>query len=262
MTCQDKPMRFRDISIGALPLAGLSALFAGCSSTPPGEPGTQVSGRFEGHVARPVAYDYLLYLPEGYGAEEQRWPLVLFLHGAGQRGDDIERLKEHGPPKLVAQGRSFPFILVSPQVPEGQWWDTEALAVLLDHVMATYAVDADRVYLTGLSMGGAGAWSLATHSPERFAAVVPICGAGLDLYRGRQRLTGVPIWAFHGAQDELVPVELSRLIVESVRMGGGNVKFTVYPDVGHDSWTRTYDNPELWEWLLSQQRTSATDPAP
>jgi len=255
-------MRFGNTAIGVLLLAGLSAVFAGCSAVPPGEPGSQTACHFEGRIKRTVAYDYLLYLPDGYGSEGERWPLVLFLHGAGERGDDLEKVKKHGPPKLVAQGRSLPFILVSPQVPEGQWWDTGALDALLDHVLETFAVDEDRVYLTGLSMGGAGAWSLAIRSPERFAAVVPICGAGLDLYRGRQRLTRVPIWAFHGAQDTVVPIDLTRLIVESVRKGGGHVKFTVYPDAGHDVWTRTYEDPELWEWLLNQRRTPVTGAGP
>src|SRR4028119_329769 len=129
-------------------------------------------------VTKVLKVGYLLYLPEAYGKDpNQKWPLVVFLHGSGESGSDLEKLKAHGPPKLIAQGKAFPFIVVSPQAPDGvrRGWDVEVLNALLDDMLAKYSVDTDRVYLTGLSMGGYGTWSWATANPERFAAVAPIC---------------------------------------------------------------------------------------
>jgi len=196
---------------------------------------------------------YLLYLPEGYGKKDKKWPLIMFLHGAGERGSDLELIKKHGPPKLIEQGRKFDFIVLSPQCPQGQWWTsrTELLSALLDDIESKYAVDKDMVYLTGLSMGGFETWTLASTYPERFAAITPICGGGESFFAGR--LKDVPIWAFHGAKDELVPLQRSKEMVDAVNAAGGNAKLTVYPDAGHDSWTQTYNNPELYEWFLSHR---------
>ncbi len=204
-------------------------------------------------IIKPVDIDYLLYLPKGYHETEQKWPLMLFLHGAGERGNDLELVKKHGPAKLVEQGKDFPFIIVSPQCPSGQWWTekTDTLMALLDDIESKYAVDTSRVYLTGLSMGGFGTWTLACRHPERFAAIAPICGGG-DWYLA-DRLKDVPVWAFHGAKDTVVPIALSETMVQAVERAGGSAKLTVYPEANHDSWTATYDNPELYEWLLSHR---------
>lgn len=198
-----------------------------------------------------ITMNYLLYLPEDYDQKES-WPLILFLHGAGERGDDLELVKVHGPPKLIANGQKFPFIVVSPQCPEALSWDPEKLTALLDTIVEKYKVDTDRIYVTGLSMGGFGTWSLAMHTPDRFAAIAPICGGGESRYA--DRIVGLPIWAFHGDKDEAVPIKRSQDIVNAVQKAGGNVEFTVYPGVGHDSWTETYDNPKLYEWFLSHTR--------
>ncbi|MBE7560195.1 prolyl oligopeptidase family serine peptidase [bacterium] len=195
---------------------------------------------------------YLLYLPPDYARSRARWPLVLFLHGAGERGANLERLKVHGPPRLVAQGKDFPFILVSPQCPAGRRWQSAPLIKLLDHIQAQYRVDPDRVYVTGLSMGGYGTWLLASEHPERFAAAAPICGRASP--EGAPRLKHLPLWVFHGARDNLVPITYSEQMVEALRALGADVRFTVYPEAGHDSWTETYDNPEFWDWLLAQRR--------
>lgn len=194
---------------------------------------------------------YLLYLPKDY-EEKQAWPLVLFLHGSGERGDDLEKVKIHGPPKQAAAGREFPFILVAPQCPLNQRWDPLALTALLDDLTSRYKVDQDRIYVTGLSMGGYGTWSLAIHTPDRFAAIAPICGGGDRELAGR--LTHLPIWVFHGANDAAVPLARSEEMVAAVKKAGGDAKLTVYPDAGHDSWTETYDNPEFYGWLLKQKR--------
>lgn len=233
-----------------LALAVAPALWA---QTP--APSAPTPQSFQKQITRSVGAKYLLSLPEGYGRDRwQRWPLVLFLHGSGERGDDLKKVTVHGPPKQAAQGKAFPFILVSPQCPAGQSWDPETLNALLDEVMARYAVDADRVYLTGLSMGGFGTWELAARSPERFAAIAPICGGGWR--RWARRLTNVPVWAFHGDQDRAVPLADGKEMVEAVTAAGGDATLTVYPGVGHDSWTRTYENPEFYAWLLRHHRVA------
>jgi predicted peptidase len=217
---------------------------------PKPEPGTQQAQKLDRNIK--VAMNYLLYLPKDY-AEKESWPLLLFLHGAGERGNDLDRVKVHGPPKLIAAGKEFPFIVVSPQCPNNQWWQPHELASLLDEIVEKYAVDPDRIYVTGLSMGGFGTWSLAGFSPERFAALVPICGGG-DPFIAR-RFGRTPVWVFHGAKDSVVPLAASEKMVEAVKASNGNVKFTVYPEAGHDSWTAAYDDPELYTWLLEQKRT-------
>ncbi len=190
-------------------------------------------------------------LPADYGKSKKAWPLVLFLHGAGESGSDLEKVKAHGPPKLVETNGPFSFILVSPQCPS-RGWNVDVLNALLDAVLKEYRVDKDRVYLTGLSMGGYGTWALAAAHPERFAALAPICGGGN--LADAKKLAQLPIWVFHGAKDPTVPLKRSEEMVEALKAAGGNPKFTVYPDAGHDSWTATYDNPEFFKWLLEQKR--------
>lgn len=205
---------------------------------------------------------YLLFLPKGY--EEQsakKWPMILFLHGAGERGSDVWRVAIHGPPSLVAKQPDFPFIVVSPQCPNDKIWDREALAGLLDEVQTTLRVDTSRVYLTGLSMGGYGTWDLGLAYPERFAAIAPICGGGntigvLLLPRDKQEaIKKMGIWAFHGAKDPVVPVNESERMVEVLkRIGANQAKLTVYPEADHNSWTETYNNQKLYDWFLEHKR--------
>lgn len=204
----------------------------------------------------PVHLKYLCYLPPDYGKQE-KWPVLLFLHGSGERGDDLDRVKIHGPPKLIAGGKDFPFIVISPQSPNGRWWQPAELVALLDDVANQYNVDQDRVYCTGLSMGGFGTWALGFYAPDRFAALAPICGGG-EKYWAAQ-FAHVPVWAFHGAKDSGVPLQRSEQMVQALKTAGGTPKLTVYPEAGHDSWTETYDNPEFYQWLLDQRRTQATD---
>ena len=198
-----------------------------------------------------IKLDYLVSLPADYEKQE-KWPLVLFLHGAGERGNDLEKVKIHGPPKLVSKGKKFPFILVSPQCPKNRWWDARELDSLVTHVSKKYKTDSERLYVTGLSMGGFGTFSLAAYAPERYAAIAPICGGGDPIHAFRTN--HIPTWVFHGGKDRVVPESRSKVMVEALKKRGGNVKYTVYPDAGHDSWTATYDNPEFYEWLLEQER--------
>ena len=201
-----------------------------------------------------VKVDYLLFLPEDYGKEDKKWPVIVFLHGAGECGTDLNVVKKHGPPKIVETKKDFPFIVVSPQAPNFKTaWNVETLNALLEEVLSKYKVDTDRVYLTGLSMGGGGTWMWALASPERFAAIVPICGYKNDPTEAA-KLKNMPVWAFHGDKDKAVPLSKSEVMVKALKDVGGNVKLTVYPGVGHDSWTETYNNPDLYRWLLEQKR--------
>ena len=186
---------------------------------------------------------------------------MLFLHGAGERGSNIWKVATHGPPKHVKEHPDFPFILVSPQCPDGGHWSNESLIGLLDEVIKKYAVDVNRVYVTGLSMGGYGTWDLGLTYPERFAAIAPVCGGSqmialfLSSREKPQALRTLGIWAFHGAKDPAVPLEESQRMVDAAkRVGVRDVKLTVFPEAGHDSWTEAYDDPELYQWLLQHQR--------
>jgi predicted peptidase len=221
--------------------------------------GKQQEKQFEKDITVKVKLNYLLYLPEGYAKGGKAWPLLLFLHGAGESGDDLNKVKTHGPPKLIESGKDFPCIVVSPQSPGRRFgWNTDSLNALLDDVTAKYKVDKDRVYLTGLSMGGYGTWALAAEHPERFAALVPICGGGNPA--DAAKLKDLPIWVFHGGKDRVVPPKNSEGMVQALKDAGAeNVKFTLYPDAGHDSWTETYNNPEVWDWLFKQKRGGKSD---
>jgi predicted peptidase len=211
----------------------------------------QAPQQFKAPEKAPAELDFLLSLPDGYEAGESKtWPLIVFLHGAGERGDNLELVKVHGPPKLIEAGEEFPFIVASPQCPEGSWWSDEPVLELIDHLEATYRIDKSRIYLTGLSMGGYGTWHFATKAPNRFAAVAPICGGGIP-YKVRF-ISHLPVWAFHGAKDGVVPLEESTRLIEALKKKPNSVaKLTVYPEANHDSWTESYDNPELYKWFLS-----------
>ena len=215
--------------------------------------GEQTPQTLHKKVERNVDLHYLLYLPKTYATDDkQHWPLVIFLHGAGERGNDLELLKRHGPPKLVAQGKDFPFVLVSPQCPADTRWNIPDLDALLDDIIDRYRIDSDRVYVTGLSMGGMGTWRWITEHPERFAAAIPICGAGDPFLVNWKKVP--PVWAFHGEADPTVSVEESKRMVDAMLKHGGDAKLTIYPGITHDSWTATYDNPAVYEWLLSHKR--------
>lgn len=249
--------------LALLPLLGMLALTA-CTTTnhQSAMPKTRQTARsLKTTLSQPVQVNYLLFLPEGYEAKSAKtWPLILFLHGIGERGNDPWKVKVHGPPKVAEKMSNFPFIVVSPQCPNGEWWSNDKLLALLDKVIAKYSVDTNRVYLTGLSMGGFGAWNLALEFPERFAAVAPLCGGGNPYFphaynaRRKAALHSLPFWAFHGDKDPAVAVEESERMVDALRKLGCDVKFTVYPGVGHDCWTQTYNNPQLYEWFLDHER--------
>jgi predicted esterase len=203
--------------------------------------------------------EYFTNLPEAYGEEaSKKWPLILFLHGAGERGplEVVRSWTEENTcvPKVANEHPSFPFVVVTPSCPAFMSWERipHALQHLLDEVSSRYEVDPDRVYLTGLSMGGCGTWSFASFLPDRFAAIAPVCGTAGPARM--ERLRHLPVWAFHGALDETVPFAGGQAAVEALRRAGGNVKFTVYPDVAHDSWERAYAGSDLYDWFLEHRR--------
>jgi predicted peptidase len=222
----------------------------------------QVARQFEFRKTLSARVDYLLFLPKGYDAKAgQHWPLILFLHGAGERGTNVWKVATHGPAKYAVTQADFPFIIVSPLCPQGKIWSKEVLLALLDEVIAKYAVDTNRVYLTGLSMGGYGTWDLGLTHPEKFAALVPICGGGqmigviLSSRDNARALKTLGVWAFHGGKDTVVPLEESQRMVAALKKEGvADVKLTVYPEATHDSWTETYKNPDLYRWLLQHDR--------
>jgi predicted peptidase len=211
---------------------------------------------------------YLLALPQDYGTSvDARSPLILFLHGRGECGDDLALVKRHGLAKVVEAADDFPFIVVSPQCAIDVRWSAynDTLIALLDELTATFAVDPRHIYLTGLSLGGRGTWELAYRHPERFAAIAPICGHIPDVPGFLENigvLKEMPVWVFHGAQDTRVPITNSEQMVAALRACGSAVRFTVYPEARHDSWTETYNNPELYEWLMQYESAVPARPPP
>ncbi len=219
---------------------------------------SQSSKSFEGQVTLAVKYDYLLSLPQGYEADTtKRWPLVVFLHGSGERGSQVEQVMRHGPPKLIAAGKSIPAIVISPQCQPGQIWNPHAVHALTKHVMESHHVDADRVYLTGLSMGGFGTWETAMEYPQTYAALVPICGGAGVRFVMAEKIKHIPVWIFHGEKDTVVEPAFSKRMNEVLIKLGAQPKLTLYPQAGHDAWTATYDNQEMWDWLFQQKRAPA-----
>ena len=215
-------------------------------------PGVQVCQQYIATDGEPRLWaDYLLYLPKDYDAN-RRWPLIVFLHGAGERGHDLEIVRRSTLPSLVEQGQTMEAILLSPQCPANTNWSPETIVKLVEHVSGRFSVDEDRVYLTGYSLGGWGTWTTAMYDPGRFAAVAPLAGGG-DTQQAEQ-LKDVPIWAFHGDKDTVVPLEATQRMVDAVKKCGGQVKFTVYSGVGHGISEMTYQNREFFEWLLGQHR--------
>lgn len=248
--------------------------------------------------------EYWLYLPRGFRQDgQEKWPILMFLHGGGERGNQIELVLRHGPIKeVVLKRRDLPFIIIAPQMPEfseeeqkkqeaerakreaepkEEEDDDERLSLLsrptgkpwkwgplgppegwhaiqgdllqmVDNAIAEYQGDPDRVYLTGLSYGGFGTWYMATHHPQRWAAVAPICGAGEnDLVH---RIGQLPVWLFQGGRDTVVLAEWSLATADALDEAGGNVRVTVHEELGHDSWTRPYAGQELYDWFLSHRR--------
>ena len=202
---------------------------------------------------------YLIYLPKDYLTK--KYPLVLFLHGAGERGTNLKDIEIHGLPKLVRNGKKFPFIIIAPQCPLNLWWSdplpVDLLSKLVSDIVMKYGIHKNNVFCTGLSMGGYGTLALSIKNPKLFSAIIPICG-GMDIknFFDILNLKDLPIWLFHGDKDEVIPLENSQSIYKVLKPVNKNIKLTVYKGVDHNSWDRAYDDNELYKWMLSHKETS------
>lgn len=200
---------------------------------------------------------YVIRYPEGF-SEEETYPVILYLHGAGTRGDDIGKLHTNPYFLQIEKHKEFPFVTVAPLCTENTWFDLwEHLKKLVQQIRELPFADQDAIYLSGVSMGGYAAWQLAMSMPEYFAAMIPICGGGM--YWNAGRLVNLPVWAFHGGKDTDVFPEESVKMVNAVNQSGGNAKLTVYPENGHDAWTDTYSNYAVFQWLLQHRRKNTAD---
>jgi len=236
-----------------------------CSAQPPipAPMDNQLADRFWKQVPVTFGARYLVALPEGYVFDaKKKWPLIVYLHGASSRGREVMKLKEQGLTYLVEKGKKLPFIVVSPQCPDDDWWDsrwmTETVNALVDELLTKYAVDPQRIYLTGWSMGANGVYSLAIAHPERFAAIAPLAGKG-DSQRGT-RLAGLPAWIFHGAADKTVAPEESQKMADAIDNVAGDVTLTLIPNADHEIWPGVYNNPKLYEWFLQHKRIAPAPP--
>lgn len=216
---------------------------------------SQQEMEFNKEIIKKLKLKYLLYFPKNYSSSVKKWPLVLYLHGAGERGEILEHVKWNGIPRLAEDEPDFQFMALSPLCPNNSSWQNQfdAIDKLLYEVQEKYNIDERKIYVTGISMGGYGTWDIALMFPERFAAIVPICG-GTSYPELIGLLKDLPIWAFHGAKDDIILPEETRVLIDFLKQYNPNIKYTEYPEGGHDAWTETYDNPEMYRWLLSQER--------
>lgn len=201
-----------------------------------------------------MTYAYKIYYPSSYQKDsEKKWPLILFLHGAGERGSNLDIVKRQGLPKLLQTQEEFPFVVAYPQCAVSSYWQVSKLNEWYEELLGKAGnIDTSRIYLTGISMGGYGTWHWTADSPEKFAAIIPIGGGGNP--QDAFRLAQLPIWAFHGAKDNIVPLSETLEMAEAVENAGGKLKLTIYPDLYHDSWTETYNNFEIYEWLMKHKK--------
>ena len=198
---------------------------------------------------------YYLYFPSDYNADGRKeYPLLLFLHGGGESGGNLTDLQINGPPKMIVDGKEFPFLILAPQHPhKRKFWNTNAVIQLLDTIVANNRVDKQRIYLTGLSRGATAAWELAVQYPDKFAAMAVVCGM-TPLPYASWIDKNMPIWVFHGEDDPIILVEESENMVKKLKTMGYDVTFTKYPNVGHDAWTKAYQEDELYDWFINQKR--------
>ena len=201
-------------------------------------------------------FGYVEYLPKDFD-ENKKYPLVIFLHGAGERGDDLDVAMRHGYMKYVREeGKEDPFIFIAPQCPNEKYWGcyTESLIAFIDSVTEGLPVDKDRIYLTGLSMGGTGTWMLAMACPDKFAAILPVCGSGICWNAGI--IAHIPTCICHGDCDDVVPVQESITMLSRISANGGKAELKIYNGVVHNAWDYAYTDDKIVEWLLSNKRSS------
>jgi predicted peptidase len=195
--------------------------------------------------------NYLLYTPENYSKDSvSRWPMIVFLHGGGERGTNLNKVLTTGPLRYTQTGKKLPFIIISPQIASDKLWDPAEVISLIKDIITTCRVDTGRIYLTGLSIGGKATWETATGYPGFFAAIAPVSGWGDP--KQLWKISNMPVWIFHGARDPVVPVIASQVMADTLKKYG-NVKLTIYPRGMHGRWTDTYNNDELYKWFLEHR---------
>jgi len=212
---------------------------------------SDVKGSMKTEIIQKKELGYALHIPKN---TKEKKPLIIFLHGSGEKGTDIEKVKVHGPFKYMKTHELDAYVL-APQCPENEYWDSEVLYRLIQKIQKENNIDASRIYLTGLSMGGWGAWNLAFAHPEMFAALVPICGF-VDRVPMIEdcKIKSIPIRIFHGLMDDVVDISYATTIYKKLKACNANVSLTIFDDANHDSWTRVYDNPEIYDWMFKQQK--------
>ena len=209
----------------------------------------------EQHIRVEETLQYYLSYPPGYfEREDTSYGILLFLHGGGEAGGDLDDLQKNGPPKMMAEGYPFPFLVLAPQNPhQKKWWDIKAVNQLLDSIVANNRVDKNRMYLTGLSRGGSAAWEMAVQYPDKFAALAVVCGMAPTPY-AHWLEEKMPIWVFHGVEDQVIPVEESDTMVRKLVEMGYDVKYSRYENIGHNSWEKAYTTEELYQWMANQKK--------
>lgn len=212
---------------------------------------------FKKQIKKAVSLKYILHLPSSF-SRNKKWPLIVFLHGSEERGDDLDKLTNTGLAVNIKNIKNFPFVVLSPQLPADMIWlfKFDDVRALIEEIENKYSVDPGRIYLTGISLGGDGVWHYASFEPERYAAIVPIAASPswfLGFPEKVKILKDLPVWIFHGIKDEIVPVREAKTLLNILLQNKGNVKHTFSKKHGHNIWTYAYKKPELYQWLLKQK---------
>lgn len=211
----------------------------------------EIKQSFSKEVKTKLEINYILDLPSN---QKEKFPLLVFLHGSGERGTDLEIVKNHSPFTYKNLMKS-PIAILAPQCPENVWWDTEAVYHLILEIASKYNIDKSRIYLTGLSMGGWGTWKLAEEHPELFAAIAPVCAPADRLMKIQaEKLKNIPIQIYHGALDDVVTPDQSIEMYLELKKINPNVDLIIFSKDNHNSWDSTYSNPEFYKWLLEQHK--------
>jgi predicted peptidase len=241
-------MKIRKSVVSLLLISSALGFLVNCTTIPTGQ-----SYQEESREINPTAYQqYLLYLPSNYYKEKTaEWPLIVYLHGSGDCGN-LEVMMSDSLPKMLETAKELPFIVACPHLSSIRSWKADEVIDFILYFSSKFRVDEKRIYLTGVSWGGTGTWVTICAYPDFFAAAAPVCG--LDVRESAAKLIHLPIWVFHGAEDEIYPASVSVGMVEALKSYGANVRFTLYPELGHECWDETYSNPELYEWFLAQSR--------
>ena len=217
---------------------------------------TLISLSVQGQNKQKANYKYLVYLPKDYSATTKTYPLMIYLGGGSQRGDDLNKLKTFGPPALISKGQDFDFIIISPQCPEGKTWTSENwFDSLSTSLIPKYRIDSNRVYVTGISIGGYGTWQVAMDYPDKFAAIIPLCGGVNDSDTlNISKIKHLPVWTFHGMTDDIIPIEETERVFKKLKVLKSPVKFTRIKNGDHGI-QYLYEDPKIYKWMLRQRKS-------